>query len=98
MASPFALLKGLEPEEEDALVGAGAVEAGAVDDRGVGHVIFFTQHLGDLHAELFCFHQGSAVLQLKNAQAVALVFIGDEGGGQGGEGEAGEHDANGQSA
>ena len=78
VAGPFALLQGFEPEEEDALVGAGAVEAGAVDDRGIGHVVFFAQHLGDLHAELFGFHQGGAVLQLEDAQAVALVFIGDE--------------------
>ena len=51
----------------------------------------------DLSAHRLGLVQGGAVLQLIDACEIALVFIGNEGGGDGSEGQCGDHDAAAQS-
>ena len=88
-----ALLQRLQAEEKQPLIGAVAVEAGPADHRRGGDVLFLLQHRRDLPAHPLGLGQGGSVLQLENAHAVALVFFGDEGGGQGRKGDGREHDA-----
>ena len=78
-----ALLEGLQAEEEDTLIGAGTVEAVAADHRSRHDVGFPLEHLGHLQAGLLALAEGSAVLKLEDPNAIALVFLWNEGRGQG---------------
>ena len=91
-----ALLERPKAIEEQALIGAVAIEAGATDHTAGNNVVFLVQNLSDLRTHLLRLRQGGTVLKLENADAITLIFLRDECGGQGIEGNRGHNDAAGQ--
>ena len=96
MLSAGTLLQGLESEEEQPLIWTVAVEAGSTDEGGGGDVVLLLHDRRDLVGHLLRLGEGGAVLQLKDAQSIALILLRDEGRGQGIEGNRREHDATAQ--
>ena len=88
-----ALIEWFETEEEQALIRAVAVEARAADDPRRRDVLLLLENRRDLPAKGLGLVEGGAVLQLEDAEAIALVLLRDESGGQGAEGDGREHDA-----
>ena len=92
-AAPPPLLQRLEAVEEHPLIRAGAVEAIAAHHRCGDDLLLLRQHRRHLPGHRLRLAQGGAVLQLEDAQPIALVLLRDKGRRQRLKGDTGEHNA-----